>query len=659
MKYFKSMVLKKICCIFLLGLISFALPAQSFKKLLRKGGRHLKRSEINRALDYFLEAEKMEPGNVELNLQIGKAYLLSDSKHYALSYLTKVHKLAPDLDDEILYYLGLACQYNYLFEDGIDYFTAFGNLRRQNKLLAREKVKQCQQADSLIKSPVAVEIENLGSQVNSPAHDYAPIITPDESVLVFTSRREGSTGGQKTKDNEYYEDIYISYRKGEGWTQPKQISRNINFKYHDAAAALSADGRELYLYIEEGGGDLYRSVYDGKEWSLPEPLGPPVNTAYWETSVSIASDGKRLYFSSDRPGGFGGLDVYVSDRQPDGRWGRPQNLGAKVNSPGNEDSPFIHADNKTLNFSSDGHPGLGGYDIFKSEWENEGWGQAVNMGYPINTPDDNFHFIMAADKAHAYFTSVQENGVGKADLYRVTFLDEKVKKILEQARKKREEEALLVAEMQDSLQAVAVYTGTLIDVETNAPLAGIITVSNHLSGAVVAEAIAGADGSFEFLIPEEGDYGLSAEAKGYLMLSRNLRVRKQEKQQLVEATLRMHPLKIGSTAIMANIFFDFGKASLRTESIAELEKIKNFLENAPSLKLQINGHTDNVGNATYNKILSKKRAQSVKTFLVQNGIEDDRLLVMGHGQERPLVSNDDEEEGRALNRRTEIEVISF
>lgn len=640
-------------------MVALGLNAQSFQKLLKMGGKHFKKGEINRALEFYLEAEKLEPGNVELNLQLGKTYLLSDFKHYALPYISKVHKLAPNQDPDILFYLGLACQYNYLFEEGVEYFTAYGNIRRQNKQLADERIRICKQADSLIQFPVAVEIENLGPTINSPAHDYAPIVTPDQTVMVFTSRREGSTGGKKTKDNEFFEDIYICYRKGNTWTTPKQISKNINFEFHDAAAAISANGRELYLYMEEGGGDLYRSTFNGRDWSVPEPLGHPINTDYWETSISVSPDGKKLYFASDRPGGFGGLDVYVSEQQGNGRWGEPRNLGPTINSVGNEDSPYIHIDGKTLYFSSDWHPGLGGYDVFKSELKDDVWQKPENMGYPINTPDDNFHFIMAGDRTHAYYTSIQEGGEGKADLYKITFMDEKVKALLEAARVQKEQEKALIEEAKGTLEAAAVYSGVLIDAGTNSPLSGTITITHLLSGEVIAETQASANGKFSLTIPEAGEYGLSAESKGFLIISRKLRISRKEGQQLLESSLRMHPIQVGSTAVMANIFFDFGKASLRTESIGELDKIKTFLNNSPTLKLQINGHTDNVGNATYNKVLSRKRAQSVVNYLVQNGIDAARLTVMGYGQERPLVSNDDEEEGRELNRRTEIEVISY
>lgn len=656
---FLSAMSMRTIVLFLLMLLAGYANAQDYKKLIKKGEKHFNRGEINQALHYFLEAEKLDGGNVELNLHIGRTYLLSDFKHHALPYLVKVYKLAPALDPDIRYSLGLAYQYNYQFEDAIEHYKAYGNLRRSNKPPVESKIKQCVQGDSLIRFPVMVDIENLGELINSKDPDYAPIITPDQSVLVFTSRREGSTGGKKNKDNEYFEDIYISYRRGDSWTPPKQISKNINFDYHDAAAAISADGKELYVYIEDNGGDLYRSVFNGREWSEPEPLPEPINSLYWETSLSLGADGKQLYFASDRPGGFGNLDIYMCEKQPGGEWGKVINLGPTINTDGFEDSPYIHADGKTLYFSSDGHPGLGGYDVFRSEKAAEGWQQPINMGYPINTPDDNFHFIMAANRTHAYYTSIQEGGIGKADIYRITFLDEKVNAILATAKKEKEKVAAAKASIKSALPAAAKLSGQMLDVESGRSLQATITISNTKTGDVVAVAQADEEGRFSLEIDQEGNYSLSAEADGFIILSRALKIsRLGEKTRFIDATLRMNPIKVGTTAVMANIFFETGKASLRTESISELDKMRDFLLNTPTIKLQINGHTDNVGNANYNKQLSRKRAESVKEYLVNNGVESGRLTVMGFGPDRPLVSNDDEEEGRALNRRTEIEVIS-
>jgi outer membrane protein OmpA-like peptidoglycan-associated protein/tetratricopeptide (TPR) repeat protein len=650
---------KRFCIVLLLLLVTAQVFAQDYKKLMKKGKKHFDRGEINNALHYYLEAEKLEPGNVDLTLHIGRAYLLSDYKHYALPYLTKVLKLAPQKDPDIRFYVGLACQHNYQFDEAIEHYNAYAKLRLPNKPDVGPKISQCQQGDSLISYPVAVEIENLGSAINSSAHDYAPIITPDQSVLVFTSRREGSTGGKKTDDGESFEDIYICYRRGDNWTPPIQISKNINYDYHDAAAGISANGKELYLYIEDNGGDLYRSVFDGRDWSEPEPLPEPINTPYWETSLSISPDGKRLYFASDRPGGQGNLDIYTSERLANGTWGPPVNLGPTINTAGFEDSPYIHPDSKTLYFSSDGHRGLGGYDVFRSEWSGQHWQKPVNMGYPINTPDDNFHFIMAENRTHAYYTSVQEGGEGKADLYRITFLDEKVNAILAAAKKKKEE-ATVSTEAKPILPAAANYSGQLLDGVSGKPLLGTLTIADPQSGNVISVAQTDEQGNFNLSIDKEGSYALSAEADGFIILSRTLKItRMGEKTRHINVDLRMSAIKVGTKAIMANIFFETGKSNLRTESIIELDKIRDFLQRSPSIKLQINGHTDNIGKASYNKQLSQKRAQSVKDYLVNNGIEAGRLSVMGYGQERPMFSNDDEEEGRALNRRTEIEVLSY
>ncbi len=649
--------MNKVFIIFILSTLPVFAFGQNFSKLLKQGSKHYNKGEVNKALEYYLEAEKLEPGNVELNLHIGRAYLLTDYKHLSLSYLTKVSKLAPKLEPHIEFFLGLSCQYNYLFEDAITHFENYGKLYKYERDLVHKKVRECKNADSLIREPVAVDIVNLGPLINSPDQDYVPIITPDESTLVFTSRREGSTGGQRTKDNELYEDIYISYNLGNQWIQAQPISSNINTRFHDATAAITANGKELYLYREEGEGDIFHSVFDGKEWSKPVGLPYPINTEHWETAVSVTPDGKTIYFASDRPGGFGGLDLYTSEMQADGLWGPPINLGSQINTAGHEDSPYIHPDLQTLFFSSDTHPGLGGYDVFQSQWKDGTWQKPTNMGYPINSPDNNFHFIMAKDRKHAYYSSIQDGGYGKSDIYRIAFLDQTLKPLLEAPRQKNL--ASQVYTKQDSTSAVAFYSGQLVDAESGTPLQGLVSISHNTTGDLIARVESASDGNFTIILPQAGTYGLSAEADGYLISSRKIQVSKTKEQQKIATKIKMNPLKVGLTTIMANIFFDSGKSSLQTESLAELEKIKEFLASSPTLKVRINGHTDNIGNATVNKILSKKRAQAVIDFLVQQGVEGNRLSAEGYGQERPIVSNDDEKDGRELNRRTEIEVVSL
>lgn len=647
--------------------------AQSVKKLLRRGDRALSKGLVDDAIAYYNHADSLKPGNTEIKLKLGRAYLESDYKHHALPHLTAVYALDPKADPELELYMGLVNQFNYRFQEASEHYQRYLRINSYDEAFIRQKLQECQVGDSLIMNPRAVDVQNLGGLINSPAHDYTPLITANEDMLVFTSRRRNSTGGKKTKDNQYFEDIYVSYQLVNRWSEPQSISKNINSDYHDAAAALSPDGKQIFLYKESGGGDIYTSYLKKGEWTEPESLGAPINSEYFETAVSITADGKTLYFTSDRPEGFGGLDIYKSEKLANGNWGKPENLGPTVNTPYSEDSPFIHPDGNTLYFSSDGHKGLGKYDIFSTELVDGQWQQPQNMGYPINTPDDDINFVISGNKYHAYYTSIREFGIGRADLYSITFLDHKQHKI----KQEEERKALLAAaaakqlakvepepkkeEKKDARKPVAYLSGTVYAYETNMPLPTHLIITNNVTNELIADVYADKQtGEFRVPIYEKGSYAINAESKGYNFYSKNLRIENVgSSAKEVEQDVWMRELSVGAKVILANIFFDSGKSSLRTESLPELLKIKKYLEESPTIFLQINGHTDDVGPAQYNKILSKKRAQSVKDYLVRNGIDPSRLTVEGYGEERPLVSNDDEFDGRAINRRTEIEVVSF
>lgn len=634
---------------------------QDYKKFVKTADKLYARGDINSAIKYYRRADRVKPGNAKINLKLGLSYLSSDYKQKALPILNKVYKINPKVDPDINFYLGLAYQHSHDYQAALLQYQHYKERNKKMSPIANRKIEECLLGDSLLSNPLDVEINNLGNQVNSEFHDYTPLITSDGATMVFTSRRKGSTGNLKAPDKGYFEDIYITYKKEEGWLRPEKISPNINFEYHDAAAAISPDGKTLFIYYEDGGGDIYFSKYIQGEWTSPEPLNKHINTGYWETAVSITADGQTLYFTSDRPGGYGGLDIYVSSLAENGEWGKPVNLGEKINTAGHEDSPFIHPDGKSLYFSSDGHVGLGGYDIFRSDMGKDGWKKPINIGFPINTAEDDSHFVISRDRQTAYYTSIKEEGVGMADIYKIS-IHEKAseatsKKVIpEKKKKEKKKESLL--DLHKDLGIVTLLRGKVLDAKTAMPLGAKVTLVHNTENTVVAEIEADpVTGEFEVTIPHGGNYGLSTEKDGYLFNSINFNLPVFDDFQEVDTHILLVRAEVGSKVILKNIFFDTGKSDLRTESLAELERIKKLLSENPNLKVQINGHTDNVGNATYNKILSKKRAQSVVDYLGNNGIDLNRLTAKGFGEERPLVSNDDEKDGREINRRTEIEII--
>ena len=383
-----------------------------------------------RALSLYLKLITLDSTEEYYWYQAGICYLYTDEKEKSITYLNRVHKKDPQLK-EALYYLGRAYHVNYSFDTAIVYFKKYlgTNPPEDKKLSAKNYIRYCNNAKELVAHPVKVKIDNLGPVVNTPASEYAPVITADESELIFTYNGPLSTGGlenirfQPDSNGEYYEDIFISHRVGDNWTTADKINE-LNTKRNDASIAISTDGQELFTFgsTEQDGGDIYYSDLDGNTWGKPIRLGPNVNTEFWEGSCSLSSDGKILYFASERPGGFGGRDIYFSLRQPDGSWGVAKNIGGNINTPLNDDSPFIHADGVTLFFSSEGWNSMGGSDIFYSSINtaDSTWNQPINLGYPINSPDDDRYYVLNADGTRGYFSSNRKGGYGQQDIYSVT-----------------------------------------------------------------------------------------------------------------------------------------------------------------------------------------------------------------------------------------------
>ena len=416
--------------------------AQDYNKLFTEGNFLILEENYVQALKNFLEAYKVDSTNANINYKIGQCYLkIPDQKYKALPYLEKAvqsvrKNYAPDEPREknapvnAHYYLAMAYHLNYKFDDAINRFNTYSEFlspKKQPDLVkdVAYRIELAKNAKEFVSAPLDVKITNMGDSVNSPYAEYSPVISVDETMLIFTSRR-GSM--EKTADDLFYEDIYISFRRPDStWTTPVSISPNINTDAdHEAAIGLSADGQTLLVYKDDNGGDIYESHLQGDQWSPLEKVGKEnnsdINTSSWEPSASITADGKMLYFVSDRKGGFGGRDLYRAVKLPNGKWSKAKNLGPTVNTPYDEDAPFIHPDQKTLFFSSKGHKNMGGFDIFFTSFENDSaWTQPINMGYPINSPDDDIFYVTSADGKRAYYATTKPGGKGEKDLYVISF----------------------------------------------------------------------------------------------------------------------------------------------------------------------------------------------------------------------------------------------
>ncbi len=436
--------MRKITLLFILVFISFFSKSQNDKKTYREkftqGNYLMLENNYELALKNFKEAYQIDSSSANINYKLGLCYLQSASqKNKAVAHLEKAvqnvthnyntedpnEKRASDL---AYYSLGEAYRLNYNFIASYVYFKKFKDLVGNNNAeLTSDIDNQLQKntnAQEFTKDTARVVIVNLGDSVNSPFPDYSPVISADESTLIFTSRRPGSTGGEKTDDDKYFEDIYVSYKKKDGsWSAAKSIGVSINSSGNEANIGLSPEGNQLFVYKDVNGGDIYVSNLEGDTWSPLFPIGNTINSPDWETHASIAVDGSTLYFVSNRKeGGYGGRDIWRCVKLPNGKWSLPVNLGPTINTAADEDAPFLHPDGVTLFFSSTGHKNMGGFDVFKSTKSEEGkWSEPENLRAPINTPDDDIFYVQSADGKRGYVSSIRKNGFGEKDIYRIDF----------------------------------------------------------------------------------------------------------------------------------------------------------------------------------------------------------------------------------------------
>ncbi|MDG1331565.1 MAG: OmpA family protein [Crocinitomicaceae bacterium] len=631
------------------------------------------------AIPFYEKANAFNPDNALLNYKLGECYLFSVYKSKAKDHLLKAVKLQPSIDPRINYYLGQAYHLNNEFDRAKDFYTKYratiqDSWERDDIQL---RIQQCNNGKKIVKNPIRVFIDNLGSNVNSEYHEYGAVISADESVIIYTSRREGSTGGKiDPMLNEQYEDLYISYKNEDGtWGKAQNMGDNVNTNDHDAVSAISADGQRIIIYKGKSGmGDLFECVLEGSEWSKPQGLGKHINTKnFQEPSACYSPDGNILYFVSEKPGGIGSHDIYLSRRDEKGKWGPAENLGATINTKYKEDGIYMHPDGKTLYFGSEGHTSMGGMDIFKSVYDatTKTWSKPENLGYPVNTADQDAFFVISASGRHGYYmSSAHEDNKGLRDLYMITFLGDEKQMVL------NNEDNLLAsvaAPVKDVVIAPEVVVkeaqltllkGVISDFLTKEVLGADIEIVDNEAGEVIATFKSNSTtGKFLVSLPAGKNYGIAVKKDEYLFHSENFDIPNTAAFQEVEKNIELKKLSVGSKIVLRNIFFDLDKATLRPESTTELNRLIGLMNEVPTLKIELGGHTDAQGSDSHNQNLSERRAAAVVDYLTKAGISAGRLKSAGYG-ETQLVNGCKNgvrcsDAQHQENRRTEFKVLDF
>lgn len=627
--------------------------------------------------DIMVRAADLDTTFLRANFDAGDLHLRTIGKDLAVKYFLRVYRQDPEYRFDIEYWIGKSYQMGLNFDKAMDYYNRYKQrLQKRSNYQGRDKVDlvtvdrsiyECDNGKEFVAHPGNFSIVNIGREINSEYEDYAPVLNGDETEIIFTSRRrEDNLNENVFEDNKPFEDIFTSKKVGGLWQRATNIGAVVNTPYHNSNLALSKDGNTLFIYNDDNGGDIYSSERGpNNQWGPPVPLPGIINSSFNEKSISISTDERTLYFASDRPGGFGGIDIYRATLDSKGQWSNVRNLGPKINTEYDEEGPFIDQDDVTLYFSSKGHKGMGGHDIFKAVLDpktNE-WSEPDNLGYPINTPDDDVYFVSSVDGKRAYYSSVREDGMGYTDIYVITIPEglKNIEPLLTSAdSSKTGTNPVTNPVVNPTPKTVPLhFVVTVIDSDTKSALDARVRLQGLRDNIVVASVKKG-KGIVDFTItsPTEKEYRLSVELEGYVFQNQTTEIQGAGTQEkVINRTVALQKLAVGVSGVLRNIYFDFDKWSFKNESYNELNKLERMMQQNKNIQVEIAGHTDNIGTEVYNKYLSRRRAEAVKDFLTKKGIDARRVKAVGYGESKPLASNDDEIDGRELNRRVEFLVI--
>jgi outer membrane protein OmpA-like peptidoglycan-associated protein len=600
----------------------------------------------------------------EMAVAKAKDLIASEKYQEAVQLLKETLEKSPD-DAEALFFMGTAYQGLNQGEKAQEYFSRSNNiyqsLLKGKSFGANEAIKlhmlQYRQryaeeqpvlakANATMKDPI-----RLREPINTEFEDYFPMLDPMGTRLYFTSKRPNTKNVRSvlkskspakketeiTRPQNSDDDIYFVDKTGDVWSDPVKLPEPLNTDENDGTASFSANGELMVLAAcglpdAIGSCDLYFSTKENEQWMAPKNMGNVVNSSDWDSQPTLSYDGSKIFFSSGRCNGYGETDIYMIEKNNFGEWGIPVNLGPIVNTPFNEYSPFFSQDGKTLYFSSNGHPGFCGMDIFKTVYENGKWSVPVNLGKPLNTAGDDRFFTIGGSGEIGYFAS-DRDGKG-LDLYQI--------EIPEEMRP----------------QPTIIITGTVTNAKTNSVVSAYVMVEDINTNELIAVNKSNSSGKYLAVLPAGRTYSVSANKEGFFFYSQSFDVPKQTKYQEIIKDIQLKPIEKGTKVVINNIFFETGKAILTPQSHLELEKAFDLLRTNPSMVIEVGGHTDNIGDEESNMKLSHDRAKAVREYLVNRGINTDRIQAKGYGELNPIATNDTDD-GRKANRRTEFVILDF
>ncbi len=618
-----------------------------------------------KALKEYEVAQKLNPSNAELNYKIGACYANSTSPVTAIPYITKARTLDQKCSPLLNYYYGYTLQLEGKFDEATKAYTAFETEYKKADDFAKfvtQRKKECEFGKKSIANPTRAWVDNV-PELNTESNDFAPSISTDGSELILTSNRPN--GHPVNEFGGFDNDIYSSSLVDGKWSAPKPVTGGVNSLMNDISCNLSFDGTKMLIQRETNGQkDIYESRLKGASWSDPVIFNFQISSQKQnEEFACYSDDGWSVYYTRDNDNRGLGYDIYNSKMQS--KLNQDYLAGTAMltmNSKFDDGPIYLHISGEKMYIASKGNESLGGYDIFESIKYRGAWTTPRNLGYPINTPYDDFFFAATANEKFAYIASNRAGGKGGYDIYKVTFWGPEktpivdVEDFLLSSIAMPMKDHQIEAKVDVNKKTFTVFKGSTIDAMTKKAVEAEIEITDLSTGKVTETFTTNsATGKFIITLVSGGNYGIAVKAKGYLFHSENFDIPTGSGDNLVNKIIELKNIAVGSKIALRNVFFDTGKSFLRTESNSELDRVVKLMKDVPGLKIEISGHTDNTGSATVNEALSQQRAEAVVQYLTSKGVAPNRLTAKGYGAAKPVASNNTED-GRQQNRRTEFEI---